>query len=379
MRSLYYFLVIIIFTNCGEKKTINKHSSYKGTLNLVETIKLPLDEFSSYEFFNAQLTDNRLIVLNIVNSSLDFYDLKEEKLSNRIKIQSTGPEGVPRLYSFIYHNADSIFILPQFSLNGTIIINEKGEFVDRLRVDKFDSDVGSLVNHISSNNNPSYIFDNKLYFSIYPLQTSYFPDGYVFDYTLDLNTGKFNGNNKITKPDMYNNNTQYASQVFARKKPNAEKWVYSWHASDSIFIFWNQSGVITKKSMVVNGGLNNSAKQLSDKASDEESILLRAKSYIYGEIKLQDSILHRVRFIPLTDPEEILYSDKVVTLTQDFEILTYNLNNGEFIGSTKFKGGLYDPRVFLANKNGLYIPKINPDNPDLSENYIEYDVFSIQH
>ncbi|MFD2033208.1 DUF4221 family protein [Belliella marina] len=378
MRALYYIILFLLTISCNQRDKPNEQPPFDGTLKLVKTIKLPLDEFSSYEFFNTHLIDNRLIVLNVVNSSLDFYDLEMEKLTSRLKIQPSGPEGVPRLYSFIYHNADSIYILPQFTLNGTIILNEKGEFIDRLKVDKFDSDVGSLVNHVSSNSTPSYIFDNKLHFSTFPLKTNYFPDKYVFDYTLDLKTGKFTENKEITKPEIYKNNTQYASQTFARKKLNAEQWIYSWHMSDSIFIFERDSGEIVKKSIVANGGLKTSATPINEKTTNEESLVLRAKSYIYGETVVQGDYIHRIRFFPLPEPEEILFSDKIITLIQDFEILTYNLNNAEFVGSTKFKGGIYDPRVIIANKYGIYLPKINPDNPNLSENSIEYDIFSIE-
>ncbi len=380
MKTINYllcFFTIFCFWKCGHSKIETSILSDSGHLKSKKTYRLELDELSSYEFFNVRpIGMDTLAVLNSVNYSLDFYDFNTGKMINRIKINNSGPEGMPRLYSFIYHNSDSIYVLPQFSLKGGMIINLKGEFVDRLTVGEISLDLGTFVNHNSSSQSPSYIFGNKLYFTVNPLATDYFPDGYIVEYELDLISGSIKSLDFIQKPDMYLGNKVFLSQALNRKKTGPNTWLYSWNMSDTLYLYSKKSEIVQLDKIYL--GKDRPIEKLEvDGLTEEELLILNAKSYVYGNTMIQDSVIHRVRYLPMANPEDILFGNSNPYLVKDFEILSYDLRSRKYLGSTGFKGGIYDPRVSFSTSKGILLPKINPQNKELNENFIEYELFSI--
>ena len=380
MKIFYYLFLFFLFGSvfgCRESKFDSPESDSSGHLKLTKTFKLGLDEFSSYEFFNVRpIGMDTLAVLNSVNYSLDFYDLEKGILIDRIKIKSSGPEGMPRLYSFIYHNSDSIYVLPQFSLRGGMIINQRGGFVDRLKVGEISMDLGTFVNHTSSGQSPSYIYGKKLYFTVNPLATDYFPDGYTVEYELDLTNGSFMPLDFIQKPWVYKGNKTFLNQSLNRKKIGSHGWLYSWNMSDTVYLYSEKLGKVEVDKIYL--GKEKPIEKLEVSGlTEEELLILNAKSYVYGNTVVQDSILHRIRYLPMANPEDILFGNSNPYLVKDFEILSYDLRTRKYLGSTGFKGGIYDPRVSFSTAKGIFLPKINPQYRELNENYIEYDLFSL--
>lgn len=380
MKISYYLFLCFLFGSvfgCRESKFESIQSDISGHLKLVNTYKLELDELSSYEFFNVRpIGEDTLAVLNSVNYSLDFYDFQKGKLIDRIKMKNSGPEGMPRLYSFVYHNSDSIYVLPQFSLKGGMIINQKGEFVDRLNVGEISLDLGTFVNHNSSGQSPSYIFGNKLYFTVNPLSTDYFPDGYTVEYELDLINGTFKPIDFIQKPGIYQGNKMFLSQTLNRKKTGPSDWLYSWNMSDTVYLYSEKLGKVEVDKIYLGKEKPIEILEVSG-LTEEEQLILNAKSYVYGNMMVQDSILHRIRFLPMANPEDILYGNSNPYLVKDFEILSYDLRSRKYLGSTGFKGGIHDPRVAFSTAKGIFLPKINPQYRELNENYVEYDLFTL--
>lgn len=123
MRTPQILFGLLLLFNCTHKE--NQNDNGLEFLSKIKTVTLPLDEFSSYEFFNYQVIGDTLAVLNNVNYSLDFYDLSQETFLYRIPIESQGEQGVPKLYSFLYHNPDTVFLFSQFRLNTAMIIDVK--------------------------------------------------------------------------------------------------------------------------------------------------------------------------------------------------------------------------------------------------------------
>lgn len=374
---LFYFFLLVSVFGCSETKFEFIKYDSPGPLKINKTYKLELDELSSYEFFNVRLIgEDTLAVLNSVNYSLDFYDLEKGVMIDRIKIKNSGPEGMPRLYSFIYHNSDSIYVLPQFSLKGGMIINQRGEFVDRLNVGEISLDLGNFVNHTSSGQSPSYIFGNRLYFTVNPLATEYFPDGYTVEYELDLIDGSFKELNFIQKPFVYQGDKMFLNQSLNRKKPGPNSWLYSWNMSDTLYLYSQKSEKVEVEKIYL--GKDRPIEKLEvNGLTEEELLILNAKSYVYGNTMIQDSVIHRVRYLPMSIPEDILFGNSNPYLVKDFEILSFDLRTRKYLGSTSFKGGVYDPRVTFSTSKGIYLPKINPQYKELDENFIEYELFSL--
>ena len=377
MMRVYPVLIFVLILSCTIKNNHKNPASLPDNyLDFLETISLPLDEYSTYEFFNYRAKEDTLIVLNLANYSLDFYDLAQKSFLNRIKVPGSGPTGISRLYSFIYHNKDSIFFLPQFNLNGGIILNYKGEFLDRVKASKVKSEIDGYVNHVSSAMNPSYIKENKIWFATYSFTDQEILKGDSgIEYALDLPTGKIETIEFIQKPNHLKGK-MWVSNGFSRIMTDSSNWIYSWDASDSVYFFKMDSTGENIQAISLDGGIKSKNAPLKNSTTTEEELLETAKSMVYGKILLDEmeEVIHRVKYLPMKNPEEILTGNSNPYLIKDFEILSYKLD-GTFLGKTIFKGGIYDPRVIFIHSGKIYLPRINPNFNKLEEESIHYDIY----
>lgn len=370
-------IFVLLFFACAER---GNHSDRRvELLSKVRTITLPLDEFSSYEFFNFQVIGDTLAALNYVNYSLDFYSLKNEEFLFRIPIESQGDLAVPKLYSFLFHNPDTIFLFSQFRLNTAMIVDVKGTFVDRIKVTEFPSELHGLINHASVPGIPSYLFGNELHFCILALtEEGMKSNNFIQEYTLNIETGEFGSFDYVKKPKFYHNK-KWVNESFSRLKLGMESWLYSWNNSDTVYhINRTENGEIESVAIIMNGGIPANPSPISEKLSPEEILVHTAKSYIYGRILIDNEkqLLHRLRYIPMNNPSLVLDGSENPYLTMDFEIITTNLE-GQYLGSTRFKAGTHDPRVLFLGPDGIYIPLIHPEYSSLQEDQIQYEIFQV--
>lgn len=373
-KLLFCCLCITIFLNSCEfsKKSSGLENSY---LTKIKSMQLPLDEKSTYEFFMYQVVAGSLLVLNQVNYSLDIYNLSEEKLIGRIQVEKEGLNGLERLNSFYYHNQDSIFFFPQFQLKNSILADINGNVVNRIQHEDFNIDIGDLINHVGTPSISTILFDDELHFSVFPLQEASIEDNnFITEHSLNLTSGIFTSYKYINKPDFLHNK-RWVSETFSRVKTNKEEWYFSWNLSDTVYhILGKDNGLEATSPMVMNGGIVTTQKPIQKNSSAFESNEITFESYIYGKILVDEKNkkIHRIRYLPTTMPVSI----KNPYLQKDFEILSYQLG-GEFLGSTGFKSGIYDPRLVFLGPDGIYFPKTNPEYDDLNEDKIVYDVFNM--
>ncbi|MEP1260241.1 MAG: hypothetical protein ABJL32_16040, partial [Algoriphagus sp.] len=73
-----------------------------------------MDSKSSYDFnyFDIGRMDGneKLVILNQVNYSIDSYNLKNGSLENRFEVPQEGPFPVLNTQGLLIHNQDSIFV-----------------------------------------------------------------------------------------------------------------------------------------------------------------------------------------------------------------------------------------------------------------------------
>lgn len=377
MMRFYSVLILLLIFSCTNKNNFKESVNFPNNyLDFLETISLPLDEYSTYEFFNYQIKEDTLIVLNLANYSLDFYDLAQKSFLNRIKVSGSGPTGISRLHSFIYHSRDSVFFFPQFNLNGGIILNFEGEFLDRVKASKVKSDIDGYVNHASSPMNPSYFQSNKIWFTTYSFTDQGILKGDSgIEFSLDLPTGQIKTIGLIQKPHHLKGK-MWVSNGFSRIKTKSSNWIYSWDASDSVYFFKMDSTGEKIQALSLDGGVKSKNVPLKNSTTTEEGLMEAAKSMVYGKILMDEmkEVIHRVKYLPMKNPEAILTGNHNPYLIKDFEILSYKLDR-TFLGRTNFKGGIYDPRVLFINSGKIYLPKINPDFNNIEEETIHYDVY----
>lgn len=348
-------------------------------LSKIKSVQLPLDEKSTYEFYIYQVVGDSLLVLNHVNYSVDLYSLSEKRLIGRTQVEKEGANGLQRLNTFYFHNKDSIFLFPQFQLNNSLIVDLSGNVVDRINHNEFKSDIDGLINHVGTPSMPTIFFDNELHFTIFQMtEESIDNHDFIHEHSLNLISDDFTSYSYIKKPNYLRNN-RWVDETFSRIKIDKEEWYFSWNLSDTVYhIFGKGDNIIKSIPIAMNGELKTLPIPVPRITYNENWPKMISESFVYGKILLDKNkeILHRVRYLPMVQSQNLNPAITDPYLHKNFEILTYKIN-GEFLGSTKFKSGIYDPRILFVGPDGLYLPKIHPNYNDLNENEIVYDVFQI--
>ncbi len=370
--------ILFLICSCGSS-TDSQHSENQFLVN-TKTVKLPLDEKSTYEFYIFQVVGDTLLVLNQVNYSLDIYSLSNEKLIHRIIVEREGDNGIERLNTFYYHNQDSIFLFPQFLMKNSLIVDINGIIKGRISHKEFNSDIDGMINHVGIPSVPSVIFGNELHFSVFPLLDASLEDGnFISEHSLNLISGDFTSYDYVKKPKFFHNN-RWIEETFKRIKTGPEEWYFSWNLSDSVYHIKGENGILKESiPIVMNGGIATNPQPVPKDRYNEKWPEMVMEGYIYGKILLdkEKNIIHRVRFLPMIKSISVKESQNYFFLTKNFEILSYKFN-GDFLGTTKFKSGIYDPAVIFYGPDGIYLPKIHPNYKGLNEDEIVYDVFSIE-
>ncbi|UJP65349.1 DUF4221 family protein [Mongoliitalea daihaiensis] len=348
-------------------------------LSLKKSVSLPLDDRSTYEFFVFQQRGDTLIVLNQPNHSLDFYSLSHEEMIYRLPIEKEGINGLDRLYVFHFHSPDSIFIFSQMLLKNSLIMDISGKVVDRIRHKEFVSDRAGLINHYGSSSAPNILMGSELHFSTLPLTNEGIDDkDYLHEHSLDIATGDFKTYDYINRP-YYLQSHRWINQFFTRIKLGKEEWYYSWNISDTVYHIKGQDGrLLSSKAIAMHGGNPTKPEPITADLPNKKLLQLEMESYSYGKILLDKKreVIHRLRYLPTSLPEKPGQQPNAY-LSKNFEYLTYTLE-GEFLGSTQFKAGTYDPRVAFLGPDGIYLPKINPSFAGLREDNITYDVYGFK-
>ncbi len=376
-QIILFYIGLIFISSCDFSQNLQVPENQ--FLVRTKTVRLPLDEKSTYEFFIYQVVGDSLLVLNQVNYSLDFYSLPDQKLIHRIPVEREGVNGLERLNTFYFHNADSIFLFPQFLLKNSLIVDLSGNIVDRIKHKEFNSDIDGLLNHVGTPSVPSILFGNELHFSVYPLLNASLEDGdFITEHSLNLISGDFTSYNYVKKPAFFHDK-RWISEVFSRIKIDTEEWYFSWNLSDTVFHIKGENGTLKESvSIPMNGGIKTDPQPVPKDKFEEKWPEMALEGYSYGKILIDSKkgVIHRIRYLPT-----IIKGSKAnaidILLAKSFEILSYTLS-GEFLGSTEFAPGTYDPLVLFLGPDGIYLPRIHPNYEGLQEDEIVYDVFSVE-
>ncbi|MDF2157297.1 DUF4221 family protein [Algoriphagus sp. CAU 1675] len=382
---LYTLFALIVLTSCKSEKG-KAGIGFESNLVLADSLILHLDEKSTSEFNYHQISEfaknESFLNLNLVNQSLDFYSLETGKLIYRIPLNSHGPEVVPNLGGFFFHNKDSIFILPKMSLFNTTLIDLNGNFSKGYSpISHEDQLVPGLINHFSNSANPTYFIKNSLYFDQGILKNTAAPGVLAENYRL---SGRFNLDTdsvflfpKSGFPHFYQDKTFpiYLS-VSSRILDSELQWIYSWNALDSILIF--DLEMENKKSFYSKSKYRDQNFPSIANAGPSESLELIISNTHYCKI-IHDPYRKRyLRFVQLGrnfDP----YTDNSISsvFKNDFSIMIYN-ENWELQDEYFFNGNIYNLYHSFIGKKGLYMPKTNPFYTSLDEDNVVFDIFEIK-
>ncbi|MEB2785527.1 DUF4221 family protein [Algoriphagus persicinus] len=352
---------------------------------LVETKSLKLDSLATWEFYWVQYVEGEgeeedLIVLNKVFNSLDIYDLDNQVLKKRIRLGTDDKFGKFAASGFYFHNSDSIFIYPSYTLDGTLIINSKGDVVRKVKTNiPEESENVHALNHVSSPSSPSVYYGGKVHASVASMMSSSWDSGLSADYktniTLDLITEEIFFVPHLNYPKEYiGKATTNHHSFLCRAFVEGRYWVHSYPLLDSVYLYDTNYKYLGSK--YAGSSFFEGFVELEKGTPHNEQFIYIIENSSYARVIYDKyrKLFYRVTLIGRKLDTSIDESSMDNSRNQ-FSIVVFD-ENFQKIKEVLFPSKKYYHYAAFVGKNGLYLPKINKDYINISEDTVSYDIFS---
>jgi hypothetical protein len=351
----------------SDKVALQNSSNEKTTKTLIKkgSVLFPLDSLTPPQSRTVQFKNNYFCLLNMANNSIHFFDYKNKKETNRITFPFEGDDGVSAIYSFYFHNEDSIFI---YNGSHVILSNMQGEIQKRIKI------AGETTAWIIAETRAPLTYDNGKLYGVAPRlgeETKTYPHTISIniekgDITeLDINTIPLN------KKDGNGIWGTLYDMVYYLYLPSKKKWVYSFENNNYIYVtnFKNNANYKAKSKKF------DTIPPPFKTKMDLEYIETLKKEYptnayyqynSFGHLVANDSHLFRYVYHKSEAPEKSRgVSIVILDIEENFKRI------GEFFLENAEDYYLY---MSFATPEGLHIARRDPENEDV----LTFDVFQVE-
>lgn len=386
MRKLFLLLGLIkIFVSCQTAKDESIGIVSTGEMVLIDSLFLSLDTKSTPEFNFHQIGNffdqESLINLNLINNSLDFYNLEKGEIFHRIQFNPDGPDRITNVGGFYFHNKDSIFLLQKMSLSNIKLIDLEGKIINKFTpILPSHLEIPGIINHFSTSTSPTYFIERALYFDQGVLKNTSVPG--VLEEKFE-SSGKFDLRNdsvflfpKSGFPHFYHDKSLpiYLS-ISSRVFDNDYQWIYSWNALDSIIVYdldMDVQKAVYSKSKFKKKDIPN-----TPNGSIELELEVVISNTHYCKI-LHDPYRKRyLRFVQIGrnfDPD--VDNTIMAIFKNDFSVMVYD-EDWNFVSESLYEGAKHNLYHAFIGKKGLYMPRTNPHYGGLNEDKVVFDIYDL--
>jgi hypothetical protein len=379
--SVQAFLLIIVFflISCNKKNdTVKTNDNSKPPSYNIELKKE--EQKLSFEL-NSQIVNRSVCLMPYVtpdsirylfyrsgySNNICVFNIDNEKLINTIKLENRGPNGVGSINGFEVINFDSIYINSAF-IRKLFLVNQQGKIISKIDYSSYQQEyfIHAATSRTLENMRVGFK-DLKIYLPFYPGYDkgnyhTFAPEDIRFIAELDTlektaNTLKIGFPENYWQDDFYpsffgffiENGCFYINYMYDNKvlfSVDSDKWV-------SIEIPSRYANV----KRVIPRGNGLSARYIRLIFDPFRDVFYRF-------------VMHEQRKI-----ENRVHTD-LIRYPQRFSIIILD-NDLNIIGETIFPPDTYDPHGFFIAKEGLYISKSNPFNPDYNVDLLEFQLFNL--
>lgn len=383
MKYPCLFLLISFFFSCSPNKAFLQEDSVEFTL--LKRIEFPLDErtyYSSMAVFQFEDKETGKEYLSFENNKMSqheilFYDIEKQELQQRVPVYKEGPNTV---YMFGHYpvSLNEIYITGD---DQTItVINEEGEIKQRYSyIQTNEEEPVSIYYSTSVKGNHLIIVDSVLYITQSPLFGDIGEDDWKnipLCANINMKT-KAVGKPPITYPVLFKKKTFVTNTMavdFSSAYDN-RSFIYAFCQKDSIIVTEDHEiyQLYNAKSRYLKNAKIDPTPAGDiygvEKASCEEEFY---QTFFHDKYR---DVYYRFAYLPC----QLEPNDNPITANRyrrEFTIIVMN-KNFEIIGETKFPKDVYYPQMSFIGRDGLYICRNNPKNPDFNEDKLIFDCFTI--
>ncbi len=385
MRLLLFLFFVVCACTPKENAPLmqqvfsNAMAKTKFTLVPEGTITIPLDSNSlNYSYYPVYYSDDTVeyyIVGNELINSIDFYDLKKQKLVRRNVYSNTVPEGVFSTLKIFIKSLDSIYIdhdsyLFPNGIRKLALTNFKGEVLHQYDVPKLPGE--SWMSYWIS---PFTVKGDQATFAYMRHGDSRYQVGQHtnVEYNLTTSEAKFTGPRypSVFTPYIYENFHPQQCQghdglLITRYGALPDLFVYD-RTTDTTRVIPMRSA-----SQIADIVPDKDAQEASETDNDFEELQQGSYSGVYYDRYAHVYYSTFRQGIDIHDAKgnKNSYEDKPIT------IMIMN-ENFEYCGEVQLKSNTYHP-IFLSTRDGLLISTGNAKNPLNDEDVLHFDIFKLK-
>jgi len=350
------------------------------TLKVKTTKKFAIDQSTSYQtlFLNVYY-DNKekkryLTYQDGEGNCIQFYGFDSEVLERKICFSKQGPNSVRKLTGYKVINFDSIYVIDKSSKT-LALFNGQG-----VKKENYRLLLGSETNQTStawafSPTSFLLIENDSIYLPAHPNRSPYYL-GSPF-VAVDLKSGNYEYIGKYT--DYYSDpNDEWNENIFGGFFSHS----YNSKTKNMIFSFQGDPYIYTghprnplRQKFLARSEKFYGAKPPANKALSSAEHFLSIDSYVYILYDSYRDLYYRVA----SHSTDLLKTDLTKNKSED-KIMSIIILDASFekVGEVYLPPNRYFFRTMFVEKEGLYISTAHYANPNLKEDYIEFDVFEPQ-
>lgn len=381
MRS--YKLIIFICLGACTFST-NKPKGEQCSLEVTGKLELPASERTIVNTDAMFPFDcNNKACLGFLNSNTNeilIYNLDDKRLDKKIKLEVEGDQGVGMIKGFMIFSPDSIFITSKMH-RIIYIVNDQGQIIKKVPYKKTiaGDDIEMAFYSRSDINTPLIRVGSKTYLTNY--LSGNFTTRSASDLMkhpicieLDLNSGE-SKYLPLSFVSNYWKDGNFYEPSYARIY-NGKKFVYLWRYSDKLLVTDDH---VSRTEYKLESKYFTSFGKMpvpTDVSSNLRDLLIspgffnilwdkyRRFYYVFaypgGDVESDQDLMNSWRYL------------------SRFSIIILN-ENFDKIGETMMPDNRYYIENFFVGKEGLFLSKCNPNNPEFSDDVLSFDILSIKN
>jgi len=377
MVRFFFILLFGLFFSCSGEKTNEQNIFTLTSTGHVKSFELDSDvKYNAFYLYTFSENNGReyLSFLNYQTNQILFYDLRTSKFLFKIELASEGPHGVVRPSGFYVKDFDNIYI-SSYAYEGLIKIDTVGHIVQKIPYGKTSEGYKVLPSYTPSSHPyiaPVFI-DGKMFITQQGVERFHPVDDTPLSVVIDTVSDGIFGT-PLTF-DILNDDEQESRDLRFSRIYDGTQFVYSFYVDEDVVVTpVDHLGFKTIKAKSRYISVATEVQKSGEQGPRSNLEVARYGDIVYDPYR---EVYYRFAYHYTELDSKKNWRGSAVFGRKKFSVIILN-KDFEVVGETLFPEAVYNSYVFFVHRDGLYISRDYQINYDQSEDYMTFELFSLE-